>query len=46
MKVLHHLGNPVQSSKSALAQTESPNNDTLTEGSIMASLYERAGVAY
>ena len=26
MKVLHHLGNPVQSSKSALAQTESPYN--------------------
>lgn len=46
MKVLRNLGNPVQSSKSALAETDSPYNNALTEGDIMASLYERAEMAY
>lgn len=46
MKVLHNLGNPVQSSKLALAETESPYNNALTEGDIMASLYKRAEMAY
>lgn len=46
MKVLHNLGNPVQSCKLALAETESPYNNALTEGDIMASLYKTAEMAY
>lgn len=46
MKVLGNPGNRVQSSKSALAETESPYDNALPEGSVMASSYERAGMAY
>lgn len=46
MKALDNLGNPVQSSKSDLAETESPYNNTLARGRIVASSYERARMAY
>lgn len=46
MKAPGNLGNPVQSSESDLAETESPYNNTLAEGSIVASFYERAEKAY
>lgn len=46
MKAPGNLGNPVQSSEPDLAETESPYNNTLAEGSIVASFHERAEKAY
>lgn len=46
MKALDNLGNPVQSSESDLAETESPYNNTLAKGGIVASFYERVRKAY